>query len=78
MGFADKSNGYSLPENAYKLATPDDKKAYYDRFAASYDDDFADALGYHYPKAIASAYRDQATDQDAPIADIGCGTGLVA
>ena len=75
---AEKSKGQSLLENAYKLATPDDNKAYYDEFASTYDDDFATALGWHYPQAIASIYRDQATDQDRPIADVGCGTGLVA
>lgn len=75
---AETSKGQSLLENAYRLATPDDNKAYYAEFAATYDDDFADALGYHYPKAIASIYHDQATDRDVPIADIGCGTGLVA
>jgi len=74
----EKSKGQSLLENAYKLATPDDNKAYYDEFAATYDDDFAYALGYHYPKAIAAVYSERATEQDLPIADIGCGTGLVA
>ena len=73
-----KSKGQSLLENAYKLATPDDNKVYYDEFASSYDAEFAGALGYHYPKAIASIYLNQAADQDRPIADIGCGTGLVA
>jgi SAM-dependent methyltransferase len=72
------SKGQSLLENAYKLATPDDNKAYYDAFASSYDADFATALGWHYPRAIAAIYLERATRQDRPIADIGCGTGLVA
>ena len=75
---ADKSKGQRLLERAYKLATPHDNQGYYDEFAATYDTDFAAALGYHYPKAIASAYLTQATTADRPIADIGCGTGLVA
>ncbi|GAB5448298.1 class I SAM-dependent DNA methyltransferase [Gymnodinialimonas sp.] len=75
---SDKSKGQSLLENAYRLATPDDNAAYYAAFAASYDEDFADALGYRYPQAIAAIYRDQASAEDHPIADIGCGTGLVA
>ncbi len=75
---AEKSKGQSLLENAYKLATPDDNKVYYDEFASSYDAEFASALGWHYPKAIASIFRNKATQQDRPIADIGCGTGLVA
>ena len=74
----EKSAGQTLLENAYKLSTPDDNADYYDAFASTYDVDFADALGWHYPAAIAAAYRDAATKTDTPIADIGCGTGLVA
>ncbi len=74
----EKSAGQSLLENAYKLSTPEDNVDYYNAFAASYDTDFADALGWYYPAAIAEAYRDAATASDTPIADIGCGTGLVA
>ena len=74
----EKSAGQSLLENAYKLSTPDDNVEYYNAFAASYDTDFADTLGWHYPAAIAAVYRDAATATDTPIADIGCGTGLVA
>ncbi len=74
----EKSAGQTLLENAYKLSTPEDSVDYYDAFASTYDTDFADALGYHYPAAIAAAYRDAASKSDTPIADIGCGTGLVA
>ncbi len=73
-----KSAGQSLLENAYKLSTPEDNAEYYDAFASTYDTDFADALGWHYPTAIAAVYRDAANTTDTPIADIGCGTGLVA
>lgn len=75
---AEKSKGQALLENAYKLATPEDNRRYYDAFAESYDADFAAALGYHYPKAVAAIYRAHATGADVPIADIGCGTGMVA
>lgn len=74
----EKSAGQTLLENAYKLSTPEDNAEYYDAFASTYDTDFADALGWHYPAAIAAAYRDASTKADTPIADIGCGTGLVA
>ena len=74
----EKSAGQTLLENAYKLSTPEDNVDYYDAFASTYDMDFADALGWHYPSAIAAAYRDAASKSDTPIADIGCGTGLVA
>ncbi len=73
-----KSKGQTLLENAYKLETPQDNETYYDEFASTYDSDFADALGWQYPEAIASVYRDHAKADDLPIADVGCGTGLVA
>jgi predicted TPR repeat methyltransferase len=73
-----KPPGQSILENAYKLATPDDNSAYYNAFAATYDSDFVAQMGYQYPKAIAQAYRSTATPNDVPIADIGCGTGIVA
>jgi len=73
-----RSKGQTLLENAYRLATSDDNRAYYDAFAATYDEDFAAALGWQYPRAIASVYQEYATADDLPIADIGCGTGLVA
>lgn len=74
----EKSPGQTLLENAYKLSTPDDNADFYDAFACTYDMDFAGALGWQYPAVIAAAYRDVATKADRPIADIGCGTGLVA
>jgi len=73
-----KSKGQTLLENAYKLETSEDNKAYYDEFAETYDADFAMALGWQYPNAIASVYWENATADDLPIADIGCGTGLLA
>ena len=73
-----KTPGQTLLENAYKLATPSDSAAYYDAFAASYDRDFVVQMGYQFPKAIANAYHRDALPDDTPIADIGCGTGLVA
>lgn len=74
----EKNPGQSLLENAYKLKTPDDNESYYDAFAATYDADFAEELGWNYPEIIATMYKNLAQDTDVPIADIGCGTGLVA
>lgn len=73
-----KSAGQSLLENAYKLSTPEDNEEYYNAFASTYDLEFADELGWRYPAAIAEIYREAGTTIDLPIADIGCGTGLVA
>ncbi len=74
----EKTAGQAILENAYKLSTPDDNVAYYRDFAPTYDTDFAEQLGWYYPKAIAEIYRGQAAEGDVPIADIGCGTGFVA
>jgi len=67
-----------LLEGAYNLQDAADNIAYYKDFAAQYDDDFAGALGYNTPVALAKTFQELATDKDLPIADIGCGTGLVA
>ncbi len=76
QGVSDK-DGKMLLEGAYGLATPADNLAYYRDFAARYDSDFALGLGYSYPATVARIYRDLATPGDTPVADIGCGTGLV-
>jgi predicted TPR repeat methyltransferase len=74
-----KSTGQQDLENTYKLATPDDNVAYYRGFAQTYDTDFVEQMGYRYPGAVAAAYLARAdTSADLPIADIGCGTGIVA
>lgn len=75
---ADSNKGKAILENAYALSTPEDNRAYYREFAKSYDGDFAEALGFVYPAAIAGIYHETARAEDVPVADIGCGTGLVA
>jgi len=70
--------GQALLENAYELKSPADNVAYYRAFAGTYDTDFADAMGWSYPRTIAAIYRGAATEGDRPVADIGCGTGYVA
>lgn len=64
-------------EKAYRLKTPADNVAYYRKFAADYDSGFAAGLGYSYPASVAAIYQTNATEHDVPLADIGCGTGLV-
>jgi SAM-dependent methyltransferase len=75
---AGKSDGQSILENAYQLHTPDDNRTYYDAFAETYDTDFVQAMGYSYPATVAAIYRREAVAEDVPVADIGCGTGIVA
>ncbi|MCP5087522.1 MAG: methyltransferase domain-containing protein [Rhodobacteraceae bacterium] len=75
---AETRDGKQLLEGAYNLSTPDDNIAYYKDFAAVYDTDFVTALGYVFPKLLAEHYLRFSEESDLPVADIGCGTGLVA
>lgn len=70
--------GKELLENAYRLATPADNRSYYRDFSDHYDDTFAQGLGYALPRATARRYLALHDATDTPIADIGCGTGLLA
>jgi len=74
---ADNRDGRAKLEDAYRLKTPQDNAAYYRDFAVTYDSGFADELGYSYPAVIAAIYRELSGPDDTPVADIGCGTGLV-
>jgi len=73
-----KEDGKALLENAYQLQSPDDNIAYYSKLAQSYDEDFAEGLGYALPEAVAKCYRAMCIEADAPVLDVGCGTGLLA
>lgn len=67
-----------LLHGAYHLQTAEDNVTYYKDFASSYDDGFANAMGYQSPAAVAKVFNAVALPTDIPIADIGCGTGLTA
>lgn len=62
--------------DAYALRLPEDSRRLYARWAASYDETFARALGYRLPEAVAAAFH--AGGGTGPVLDIGAGTGLVA
>ncbi len=67
-----------LLEGAYALQSADDNINYYRDFSAIYDEKFAAGMGYVYPQLLASIYLEHSTKTDAPVVDIGCGTGLLA
>ena len=67
-----------LLKGAYALTTVEDHLDYYRDFADIYDDQFARDMGYVYPQMLAMTFLRHATEDDQPIADVGCGTGLVA
>ena len=61
-------------QKAYDLETQADTDAYYSAWAASYDDELI-GQGYRTPERCAVALATFVAN-DAPILDIGCGTGL--
>lgn len=67
-----------LLEGAYAIRTASDSIDYYREFADLYDREYASRLGYIYPAMLAAIYKQYAGKNDTPLADIGCGTGLVA
>ncbi|SEO72427.1 Methyltransferase domain-containing protein [Salinihabitans flavidus] len=61
-------------EDAYALRTPQDSVKLYADWAGSYDSDFAAANDYQLPRLVAEHYV-RAGGQ-APVLDVGAGTGL--
>ena len=72
-----KSKALKLLEGAYNLRTPADNISYYKNFSDYYEEVFAIALNYNYPKGIANEFLKNYNNKGL-ICDIGCGTGLVA
>jgi SAM-dependent methyltransferase len=64
-------------ETAYQLETPQQHRDFYDDWAETYDSGFAQSKGYEYPKRIAEYFVTQVSQDQGPVMDIGCGTGLV-
>ena len=65
-------------ESAYNLTGPEDNKRLYRDWAASYDEDFASERMYLLPSKVAEVFAGHASEDDAPVLDVGAGTGLVA
>jgi len=68
-------------DDAYAVQTPDDNRALYRDWAASYEADFTQAHGYVYHEGVVAAFVDRFsklnTGTDSPLLDVGCGTGIV-
>jgi len=60
---------------AYDLKGPDETRAFYDDWSASYDAEIH-KNGYVTPQRCAKALASYSTDKTAPHLDIGCGTGV--
>ena len=61
--------------SAYGHASGEEARAFYDEWAASYDDELSEG-GYITPARCAAALAGASRDADRPILDLGCGTGL--
>lgn len=59
----------------YDKATPEESRALYDAWAATYDAEIAEN-GYATPARVAEDLAAHVKDKSAPILDFGCGTGL--
>ena len=66
-----------ISETAYQLETPQQHQDFYDDWAQTYDSGFAQSKGYEYPQRIAEYFVTQVSQDQGPVMDIGCGTGLV-
>lgn len=64
-------------DHAYTIKGASDARALYDSWAATYDSSFGEAHGYIAPREIARIFM-SLSDGNAPVLDIGAGTGLVA
>ncbi|MFL2822522.1 MAG: class I SAM-dependent DNA methyltransferase [Paracoccaceae bacterium] len=64
-------------EEAYKLASPGDHKEYYNKWSGKYDKEFVESENYKYPEKISKLFMNLAELKHSPIADIGCGTGVL-
>ncbi len=64
-------------EDAYRLGTIAAHRRFYATHASGYDKDLAENKGYVYHREVAACYLALAHGRDVPIADLGCGTGLV-
>jgi SAM-dependent methyltransferase len=65
-------------DRAYEIDGPDSARSLYGAWAETYDQSFGAGWGYVAPREIARLYRAEMTPADAPILDLGAGTGLVA
>lgn len=68
------SNDDGLLRRVYDLTTQDETDEHYSRWAATYDDELT-REGYRTPSRCADALR-RFVPPDAPVLDIGCGTGM--
>ncbi|MBY8975745.1 methyltransferase domain-containing protein [Rhodobacteraceae bacterium NNCM2] len=62
-------------KGAYGMESPEQVQRFYSGWAEGYEDELAEN-GYITPERCAKALKETATLPDAPMMDLGCGTGL--
>ena len=65
-------------DSAYALEGPEGARRLYRDWAATYDEDFAENRMYVLANKVAEVFAGHAGEDDAPVLDVGAGTGLVA
>ena len=64
--------------DAYAVETPEDNRALYRDWASTYESEFTEARGYVYHEGVARVFVDaRGGGDEAPVLDVGCGTGVV-
>jgi predicted TPR repeat methyltransferase len=66
----------ALLERAYAIDSDATSRALYRDWAETYDETMLQGLGYRSPATVARLLGEHLTNRQAPILDIGCGTGL--
>lgn len=73
---AEERQARAFLQDAYSLDSQADTLAFYDRWADDYDAQLERGLHYVAPRELAEALARHQRIGDAPILDVGCGTGL--
>lgn len=63
-------------EKAYDLKTTDETRQHYAEWADVYDLEIGKEKGYRQPQRCAAALKAAGLETNAPVLDVGCGTGL--
>ena len=73
---AEERRAEQFLRDAYALETQADTQAFYERWAEEYDAQLQRGLHYLAPREVAETLAGRLGVTEAPILDVGCGTGL--
>ena len=62
---------------AYALDGPEANRELYAQWAETYESGFVSQRRYEYPEHVAEIFANSVPFADAPVLDVGCGTGMV-